>query len=83
MVFLSKEGLLCNFKSANHVRFFQPDNTLNPEEPDLKGWLPEQEFVLDSKFGAITSPPDYSWLTAERAGECLEFAESRGYLISA
>jgi len=33
MVFLSKEGLLCNFKSANHVRFFQPDNTLNPEEP--------------------------------------------------
>src|SRR5262249_57206053 len=31
--FSSRRMVLCNFKSANHVRFFQPDNTLNPEEP--------------------------------------------------
>jgi len=32
MVFLSKV-VFANFKSANHVRFFQDNNTLNPEEP--------------------------------------------------
>jgi hypothetical protein len=34
MVFLSKVVLL-NFKSANHVRLFQGNNTLRPEEPYL------------------------------------------------
>src|SRR5262249_45440877 len=33
--FSSRRMVLCNFKSANHVRFFQPDNTLNPEEPSF------------------------------------------------
>jgi hypothetical protein len=45
---------------------------------DLKGWLPDKEFGWTSQFDAITLPPDYGWLTAERAGECLEYAESKG-----
>jgi hypothetical protein len=45
--------VLCNFKSANHVRFFQPDNTLNPEEPLFsieknvdRVWFSDQDLVL-------------------------------------
>jgi hypothetical protein len=46
--------------------------------PQLKDWWAKKPWMMDSRFGQFTRPPDYGWLTVDQARSHLAYAASKG-----